>query len=112
MGFFSWTTADTGESIANVYSGETVKDVYLLQPNGENPILERAYEGYGEFNGTDAFEWLALKNAGVADRDLGIRLFYEDDEECKFPLKFSFDPDAVYEELPESMPCPNQGYFY
>lgn len=30
----------------------------------------------------------------------------------KFPLKFSFDPDAVYEDLPASKVCPNQGIYY
>lgn len=29
-----------------------------------------------------------------------------------YPLKFSFDPDAVYEDLPASEPCPNAGSFY
>lgn len=63
MGFFSWKTADSGESIANVYSGKRVRPVYLLQPDGEN-IREDAYEGYGEFGGVDAYEWLAERNFG------------------------------------------------
>jgi hypothetical protein len=29
-----------------------------------------------------------------------------------YPLKFSFNPDAVYEDLPASESCPFQGYFY
>lgn len=29
----------------------------------------------------------------------------------KFPLKFSFNPDAVYENLPAAEACPDQGYF-
>lgn len=28
------------------------------------------------------------------------------------PLKFSFDKDAIYEELPASEDCPHQGFFY
>jgi len=30
----------------------------------------------------------------------------------KYPLKFSFNPKAVYEEIPSSECCPDQGYFY
>lgn len=30
----------------------------------------------------------------------------------KYPLKFSFKPEAVYENLPASDICPKQGYFY
>lgn len=30
----------------------------------------------------------------------------------KYPLKFSFNPEAVYEEIPTSECCPDQGYFY
>lgn len=30
----------------------------------------------------------------------------------KYPLKFSFDPKAIYEQLPPSEPCEYQGYFY
>lgn len=29
-----------------------------------------------------------------------------------YPLKFSFDPGAIYEDLPEAKGCPAQGYFY
>lgn len=29
-----------------------------------------------------------------------------------YALKFSFNPDAVYEDLPPSLDCPHQGYFF
>jgi hypothetical protein len=29
-----------------------------------------------------------------------------------YPLKFSFDESAIYEDLPASEPCEYQGYFY
>lgn len=32
--------------------------------------------------------------------------------EPQFPLKFSFDPKARYEDLPASEICPDQGFFY
>jgi hypothetical protein len=50
MGFFSWKTADTDESIANVHTGNH-KTVFLLQPDGAEPIEDRAYDGYGRFGG-------------------------------------------------------------
>lgn len=66
MGFFSFLTADTQESIANTFSGERVRTVYLLQPGGKPPIEEVAYEGYGKFGGVDCYEWLAEMNFGNA----------------------------------------------
>lgn len=62
MGFFSWLTADTKESIANVYSSRPVRPVYLLQPYGKLPIEEPAYEGYGDFGEVNALDWLAMAN--------------------------------------------------
>lgn len=152
--------------------------MYLLQPNGEAPIEETDYLGYGEFGGFDAFIWLADMNLtpglleGKSDDDkrlLGIGIdcgtYYEDIEsgskwlvfhdyqdlvpdanyfpgsysapipelggksanelidsgvfverdissQVRFPLKFSFNKGAVYEELPASGMCHKQGYFY
>lgn len=63
MGFFSWLTADTNESIANIHSSRYEgKTVYLLQPDGQPPIEEKAYQGYGDFGGIDAYAWLATRN--------------------------------------------------
>lgn len=62
MGYFSWLTADTQESIPCQASGRKIKTVYLLQPNGAAPIAEPAYEGFGVFGGVDAYEWLARQN--------------------------------------------------
>lgn len=64
MGYFSWNTADTKKSIANIHSGHknANKIVYLLQPNGEPPIKEEQYDGYGDFGGVDAYVWLAKHN--------------------------------------------------
>lgn len=173
MGFFSFKTADTKRSIFNSFTGKC-KTVYLLQPNGEPPIKEDAYEGYGVFGGVDCYEWLAkanfskeeladMKARGISirsraidrlatfaeiyfwvekkeylyrdeliDLDAGVNYSTPQDRfgglsvndmmeqkritrapapEPKFPLKFSFNPKAVYEALPASEDCPNQGYF-
>lgn len=175
MGFYSFKTADTKESIANVHSGKEVKTVYLLQPNGLPPIKEENYDGYGNFGvfgGVNCYAWLAKMNFGDATKinaaisaDCGN--YYEDDDAiycCKihlsaqelrealgspskpvitfehygapmangksandmneqglwerksialtYPLKFSFNQNAVYEDLPASESCGYQGYFY
>lgn len=180
MGFFSWKTCDTNESIPVAASGRVDKPVYLLQPNGQAPIEEPCYEGYGEFGGVDANVWLAKANAPLLGidssgmdedevRSIGISLdvgtaiidtetkqiwsIFNDDRaivggnffagtydevipelgdtannlaksgrfksvhirdliDLKYPLKFSFDPKAVYEEHEASAICEHQGYFY
>ena len=177
MGFFSWKTADTKKSISNMYSSRGTKTVYLLRPNGKEPIIETQYEGYGEFGGVDAYEWLAENNIedsilkmaeklGMDKRMLGIYMdssYYIDTRsgkkyayklselfddlnpfpenyqskvdgivindlikdgtwkkrsfadyfgEIKFPLKFSYNRSAVYEDLPASENDEAQGFFY
>lgn len=177
MGYFSWLTADSKKSIRV----NKKQKVYLLQPNGKPPIEESWYEGYGEFGGVDAYDWLAdvnlpadlLKKAEALEiekRLLGIYVCSSDSyigvasdgkKYCyaftpnieklfpdvvffvnyeskindstpnkllasgewqkmpmgslvggiKYPLKFSFDKNAKYEELTESADCPSQGYF-
>lgn len=179
MGFASWLTADKRESIYNRYT-DKCKPVYLLQPNGETPIRDDAYDGYFHINGVPAYAWVAKRNLpksmleGKDDyqlQGLGIRIseklnsFYlnnvycvmKDEEEivnylhlipesqsylvmdyddlvelptgefvkCNsqrllsnrlkpaipYPLKLSFNPDAIYENYPASEICPNQGFF-
>ncbi|MGK2231160.1 MAG: hypothetical protein ACI92O_000318 [Colwellia sp.] len=110
MGFFSYKTSDTNESIMNHYTDEC-RPVYMLQPNGEPSIFEASYSGYGVFSGIDVYEWLADKNGGGC-RDYGLKLAFKEVRRPSqyYPLKFSFNKYAVYEELPESQLCPRQGY--
>ncbi|MEE8428312.1 MAG: hypothetical protein V3S33_02260 [Gammaproteobacteria bacterium] len=99
MGFFSWKTADTGESIANAYADHpnAGRTVYLLQP-GDEPLSQSSfitqhpgdngvmsgYEGYGMFGGVDAYVWLAQHNDNLElkleDKDelrsMGIELTF------------------------------------
>ena len=187
MGFYSWKTADTKESIANIHSGHknADKSSYLLQPNGKSSFEENYYEGYGIFGGVEAYSILAQQNFSddeleeilqqIDDKEEGSRIFgieldfgkyYEDiNTKEKFsysgylfnneltpfdgnygtiepkygktpnelikdkvwkaipfveifnlkeykPLKFSFNENAVYEELPASENCEEQGFFY
>lgn len=65
MGFFSWLTCDTSESISNIHSDRKVRTVYMLQPGNERHIEEPAYDGYGVFGGVAAYAWLARKNRHV-----------------------------------------------
>jgi hypothetical protein len=170
MGMFSWLTADTKESISHIYSGRETATVYLLQPDGQSPIKETAYEGYGEFGGVDAYAWLARMNSDgqSSDRDFGtflscgsvytdgdtyyvctmladavqVRMALRDDTanvvefadyavllkdemtadelitqkiwktkrfKLAYPLKFSFDPTAKYEDCKPSRSCRHQG---
>lgn len=126
MGFFSWKTADSNESIANVHSGHVNarKPVYLLQPNGKEPIAELAYEGYGLFGGVDAYAWLAKMNIDAEEvkqldlyedaeelRLMGINIAFGD-ETVPLPIKLSFNKNAQYERLAASELCEFQGFFY
>lgn len=79
MGFFSWLTADTNESTANIHSGMPVKTVHLLQPGGLPPISEDAYEGYGDFGGVDAYLWLARANRHMIKRSAADIAAFDDD---------------------------------
>ena len=133
MGFFSWKTSDTKQSICNRYSNRKTFPVYLVTPNNEY-ILEENYEGYGVFGGQDVFVLLAQWNAperctGNFDEDrwLGIRLNnrqeYIKSEAGKndalvasldlgYPLKFTRDPNIKYEDLEPAEHCEYQGFFY
>lgn len=112
MGFFSWKTADTKQTIWNVYT-QKHKPVYLLFPEGRPSIKEPAYEGYGDFGGKDAYQILAEENGLEPVREAGIKLAHDEEAypKAKFHLKFSFNQNAKYEELPPSLTDPNQGYF-
>lgn len=180
MGFFSWKTADTQESIPNVYAEREPVTVFMLQPSGEPSIVEHSYEGNGQFAGMNVHLWLANNNAAALGFDidalsygdlilLGIGLecgtvmrdtqtgeywhIYSDYRailpgryvalrynevipelgdsannlresgrfesleiadavDPPYPLKFSFNKNARYEDLPASERCPDQGFFY
>jgi len=119
MGFFSWRTADTDEPIMNRHTRHC-RPVYLLLPDGSS-AFEPAYDGYGVFDGIDAYQWLGEMNASAIGldpatmtesefRSLGLRLAFGD-EPYPYPLKFSFSETARYDDLPASRDCPTQGYF-
>lgn len=120
MGMFSWLTADTQESISNTYSTRGAQTVYMLRPHEVPPLQEDNYEGYGVFGGMDAYVWLYQMNTdykrwvpdGEPRRLEGVAMDFQEETNLRYPLKFSFDPKAVYEDLPASKHCPDQGFFY
>lgn len=115
MGFFSWLTSDTHESISNKYSNRGALPVYLYCPDGTK-IYEPDYDGYGRFGGHDAYALLAQWNCpGLCcgdeekDRSIGISI---ENRKLKYPLKFAESDGYTYEELEPAVGCPEQGYFY
>ena len=120
MGFFSWITSDTHESISNAYSDRGALPVYLYCPDGTK-IYEPDYQGYGDFGGHDAYALLAEWNCPEKctgneedDRYIGIDIGCYDEQmaKLKYPLKFAESDEYTYEELEPAVSCPNQGYFY
>lgn len=116
MGQFSFTDA-TDPSRSIVLSGgehpDNERTSYLLLPCG-GKIEEPAYDGYGHFGGMDAYEWLAEVNGLSGGREEAIKVFFseEGDEHHKplvFPLRITYDPTAVYENVGDSHYCPHQG---
>jgi hypothetical protein len=108
MGFFSWLTQDTDESIANNYSNNPVFTVFMRDNNG-NIWKEDNYEGYGVFGGKDFYELLAEMNGLGDDRSAGITLVYSGNEYLSPNLNRDETIEWTNSE-PET--CPYQGYFY
>ena len=109
MGFFSWKTQDTDESIANKYSNRPTFRVIMVDDKG-NKYVENDYEGYGVFGGKDFHELLDEMNGGKGDRMAGIALVFN--EEGKRFISPSLSEAGWYcgGDSPED--CEAQGYFY
>lgn len=124
MGFFSWKTIDTHESISNSSSNRSTFPVTVLCPDG-NHIEESDYEGYGIFGGYDIYQLVAQWNCPEKcngdvdhDRNIGIDISCYDAAHGKleFPIRIveGFnDGDIRYDAyVGFSESCPDQGYFY
>ena len=123
MGFFSFYTQDTDESIANVHSDRFEMDELTMHDDKGNQYKETAYQGYGIFGGVDFFvlssEMNGVKGDFDAKRSKGIEMYFdasENDNEKKhlFPMLTRLFHDDVkkhdFTNVPTS--CENQGYFY
>ena len=108
MGFFSFETQDTNESIPNVYSDRETFTVYMRDDKG-NIWEENNYEGYGDFGGKDFYELLAEMN-GLSNRETGIDLAFDKErKDVKWP---TLTKDKNSEVTGEPKGCQYQGFFY
>jgi len=118
MGFFSWITQDTEQSIANIYSLRKPIKVVMADDKG-NKWEEANYEGYGIFGGKDYYELVSEMNGGSGERDEGIGMSFNDPDEYPdnphigkqfiFP---SLTTDGEYRGGLKPEDCEFQGYFY
>ena len=107
MGFFSFITQDTDQSIPCSHSSRSTFSVTMTDDKG-NKWVEDDYEGYGIFGGKDFYQLLDEMNGGDGNRFEGIELYFSD---TPFKSPSLSRCGAYYSgDKPES--CPNQGYFY
>jgi len=107
MGFFSFKTQDTDQSIPNYFSSRPTFSVTMTDDKG-NKWTEDDYEGYGIFGGKDFYELLDEMNGGDGDRHAGLELSFSN-KPHKSP-SLSRRGDYYDGDAPET--CPDQGYFY
>ena len=126
MGFFSWNTMDTDNSIANEHSNRKTFRVQMMDNKG-NVWTEDNYDGYGRFGGKDFYELLAEMNGFESDktgdeytdeaRGFGINLAFKDNPNG-IATKGVLYPNLIEQAdgwfYNESGPdnCEYQGYFY
>jgi len=129
MGFSSFLTTDTKQSIMNRHSGQETVDIYMVDDNGKE-WKESNYGGYCDFGGKDIFVLIYEMNTGetVADslydsedvftrkmntdvdkcRSMGIEMYFGE-EIIKTPCLFT-KPGQKWIDT-ELKDCPLQGYF-
>lgn len=115
MGFFSWKTQDTNQSIPNCFSGEELLEVKMINPLTGEEYYEDEYEGYGEFGGKDYYELLAEINGYESDRQIGIELTFSKPklkESLIFPKLVTASCSGSLTGFGEPETCEYQGYFY
>lgn len=120
MGFFSWNTCDTDESIANIHSSRPEFTVHMITPDGR-VFTENNYDGYGEFGGKDFYELLSELNGIGSDRSAGIDLCFKNNPNGdntpgviypKLVEDLRSDVIDQYNNLPNPESCRAQGFFY
>ena len=126
MGFASFMTMDTDESIMNEATGNPTKVKILMV--GNRVYMEGVTnDGYLRFGGKDYFEILARDN-GYSEKDckdyfedgrdcdfhdIGTDLFYNHQDSVEYPKVVSMDFEGGYLDVPIRIPkfCPLQGYW-
>ena len=114
MGFFSWKTLDTKESISNAYSSRGALPVVMVNPLNGEMYEENSYDGYGVFGNKDYYELLAEIN-GKKTRNDGIDLELHSPKNSYISpllleLKNKNDWKSYVGQNVEI--CSSQGYFY
>lgn len=127
MGFFSFKTTDTGDSISNRHSSLGTFPTVMVDNKG-NAYYQQSYDGYGVFGGKDIFVLIAEMNGFEWNeevdpdsefkrmRDIGIDLYYEGSSRVIHPNIFGSGPQGnnitwEWKDVP-LLPCEYQGYFY
>ena len=108
MGFQSWLTADTGESISNRFSIKKTFPVYLHDDKG-NVWCEKNYEGFGNFGGKNYWDLLAAMN-GIVSKRKAVYLTDTKDKKYKNP-NLTKTKKWIYKNE-QAKQCPDQGFFY
>jgi len=110
MGFFSFITSDTKESIPNIHSNRESFTVYMKDNKG-NVWEEKYYDGYGKFDDKDIYELIDEMNGGTGDRLKGIDIFFDKKNTTAIFPSLSRDPDYKWtgKRIDD---CDYQGYFY
>jgi hypothetical protein len=127
MGFYSFKTSDTKESVSNAYSSKGALSVKMIDNKG-NEYIEENYQGYGVFDNKDYYELVSDMNPNLllklkekyptldmdnlSDKDKGATLCFDDKLQPLLPKIVSINCEVEYDRLSDSKNCPNQGYFY
>ncbi len=77
MGFFSWLTADTNQSIPSSYSSKPTIRVHMITEDGR-VFTETNYEGYGVFGDKDFYTLAAELNGHKGKDDQETRKLFFD----------------------------------
>jgi hypothetical protein len=111
MGFFSWLKSDDGQPIRNRHTEGGATPCKLLLPDGTE-IKCDAYDGYGSFGGLDFYELCDQLNGGDGtDRARGIKIGLDRKPGIVLPKLVSMDCKDKWEDLPDSLEDPDQGYW-
>jgi hypothetical protein len=108
MGFFSWKTNDTGESIANKYSEAETFEVWMIDNKG-NTWHEPDYDGYGVFGGKPFYELMGEMN-GIS-WDEAVAVSGSSRKNTLWPNLVRCKPDSYEWQNVEPANCEGQGYW-
>jgi len=115
MGQFSWKCSKCNEQILSDSTRRNYNQAVLITP--EKNHVETDYQGYGEFGGVDAYEWLGkkfmdtfarLKDSGEL-REIGIMAADQVSEGIRIVHRDCFRGEK-YDQLANSESDPDQGW--